>query len=83
MILQRYPDATFEVGLGPDPEYLYLTAVVDTDDGDVFDLIAERLVEMDVEEDLPILVMPVRPAERLSVLPTAPGPSASDECGED
>jgi hypothetical protein len=64
MILERYPDATFELDVGSDPEYIYLLAVVDTEHDDVMDLVGDRVLEMDVEEDLPILVMPERPAEQ-------------------
>lgn len=65
-ILSRYPEATFEVAPGQDPDGLYLTATVDVDDTDeVFDLIVERLLEMQVEEGMPLYVLPIRPIERV------------------
>ena len=65
-ILARYPDATFEVATGEDPDGIYLTATVDIDDTDeVFDLIVGRLLEMQVEESLPLYVLPVRPIGRV------------------
>ncbi|MBI2861443.1 MAG: hypothetical protein HYX89_01340 [Chloroflexi bacterium] len=58
MISQRYPQATFEVGVGEDPEGVYLTATVDVEDTtEVFDVVVDRLVEMEVEEGLPVYVV--------------------------
>jgi hypothetical protein len=65
-ILAQYPGATFDVATGEDPDGIYLTATVDVDDTDeVFDLIVGRLLEMQVEEGLPLHVLPVRPIERV------------------
>ncbi len=64
-ILRRYPDASFRLALGHDPEGIYLTATVDVEDTDeVFDLIVGRLLEMQVDEELDLYVLPVRPLER-------------------
>ena len=66
MILDRYPDATFTVGTGEDPPGTHMTATVDVEDLDeVFDVIVERLLEMQVEERLRVYVNPVRPIERV------------------
>lgn len=65
MLLERFPDTTFTVQKGYDPEGLYLIPVVDTDDSfEVTDVIIDRLIEMQVDEDLAVYVMPVRPMER-------------------
>ncbi len=62
MISQRYPDATFNLTYGEDPEGVYLKPVVDVEDTtEVFDVVGDRLLDMQVEEELPIYVVPVRP----------------------
>lgn len=66
LIMARYPDAAFDIALGEDPVGTYLTATVDVDDTDeVFDVVVERLLEMQVEELLPLYVIPVRPIDRI------------------
>ena len=66
MITRRYPQATFDVGLGEDPEGVYLTAIVDVEDTtEVFGVVVDRLVDMQVEEELPIYVVTERPLERV------------------
>ena len=66
LILARYPDATFETGLGDDPVGTYMTVTVDVEDTDeVVDVIVERNLEMQVEEGIPLYVIPVRPIERI------------------
>ena len=66
MIRERYPDATFTVGPGEDPPGTYITATVDVDDLDeVFDVVVERLLDMQVEERLPVYVLTVHPIERV------------------
>jgi len=66
IILRRYPEATFEVSRGPDdPEAIHLTATVDVEDTeDVVDLVIDRMMELQIEENLPIFVIPTRPMER-------------------
>jgi hypothetical protein len=66
-ILQRYPDATFEVTRGiDDPDAVHLIVTVDVDDTeDVVDLVIDRMMEAQIEEGLPLFVIPVRPAERV------------------
>ncbi len=66
MIVARYPEATFAVWEGEDPLGTYLTATVDVPDTDeVTDLIIERLIAMQVEEELPVYVIPIRPIARI------------------
>jgi len=63
MILQHYPDASFEVGRGQDdPAAIHLMTTVDVEDtDDVIDVVIDRLMQMQIEDDLPIFVIPVRP----------------------
>jgi hypothetical protein len=65
LIASHYPEALFAVGEGEDPDGIYLRATVDVEDmGDVVDVFIDRLVEMQVEEGLPLFVVAVRPRER-------------------
>ncbi len=66
LISSRYPSATFTVGFGDDPEGLYLTATVDVEDTDVvMDVVIDRLLTLQIDEGLPVYVVPVRPLERV------------------
>ena len=66
MILTLHPKATFAVAAGEDPEGIYLTATVDTNDlTTVLGAVEERLVQLQVDEGLPLYVVPVRPLERV------------------
>jgi hypothetical protein len=65
-ILEKFPDATFEIGEGQDPEGVYLIPTVDVDDTEeVFDLVVERLLHLQIERGLPIYVFPIRPLKRV------------------
>ena len=65
MISQRYPQASFEVTPGQDdPESVHLVSTIDVEDTDeVLDMVIDRLLELQVEERLPVHVIPVRPFE--------------------
>jgi hypothetical protein len=66
LILQHFPDAEFEIGLGEDPDGTWMTVTVDIDDtDDVIDVIVGRLLDMQVEEGIPLYVIPVQPTERI------------------
>ena len=66
MITARFPQATFVVEEGVDPEGIYLVTTVDIADTDeVIDLVGDRLVELQVTEGLPLYVTPLRPIERV------------------
>lgn len=55
IVLAQYPDARFEVAFDDEPFGVYITAIVDVEDTeDVSNLYLHRLIEMQVEEDLPI-----------------------------
>lgn len=63
LIQQHYPRASFRVSRGQDdPEAGHLRATVDVDDPDeVTDLIIDRMMALQIEDDPPIFVIPVRP----------------------
>lgn len=79
LIANHYPEALFVVGEGEDPDGLYLTVTVDVEDmGEVVDTFLDRLVDLQVEEELPIFVVPVRPLKRnLAILARQQDPSAA------
>jgi hypothetical protein len=53
------------VSEGEDPDGIYLYAMVDLEDIDpVVDVFNDRLVDMQVEEGLPVYVIPTQPIER-------------------
>ncbi|GEM_PF-450010 len=66
MLLQEYPDATFEIASGQDdPEAIHLITAVDVDNlNSVLDVVIDRVVTLQVEEGIPVYVIPVRPLER-------------------
>src|SRR6266567_305248 len=69
MIAERWPTASFTVSRGEDPEGLYLDATVDLDDpDDVMDLVVDRLLELQVDEGLPVHVVPLRTPERAAAV---------------
>src|SRR5215212_7969786 len=79
LIAQHYPDATFTVSEGEDPDGIYLTATVDVEDmGEVVDVFLDRMVDLQIEEGLPIFVVAIRPLERnLAILARQQSPSAA------
>jgi hypothetical protein len=65
-IAERFPQASFVIEEGFDPKGIYLVTTVDTADTDeVMDVIGDRLVELQVDEGLPIYVTPLRPMRRV------------------
>ena len=87
MIQARYPAASFRVGHSPDdPQIMHLVAVVDVEDTDaVMDVVVDRMMELQIDDHLPLFVVPVRPhaATSRSKRPTprrrasAPPPSST------
>lgn len=67
-IRQRYPTAVFALSRSPeDPRSIHLTTIVDVDDPDeVGDLVIDRVIDLNVEEGIPVHVIPVRTPERIS-----------------
>lgn len=65
LISDRYPTATFDVQDGTDPWGIFLVVSIDVDDTfEVNDLVGDRVLDMQVEEGLPIYVLSERPVER-------------------
>src|SRR5205814_3366851 len=78
VITARYPRATFEIVRDRDePENVDLLTTVDLEDPDeVLDVVLDRLVQLQVEERIPVHVIPLRTPERiLADLRTHPHPS--------
>jgi hypothetical protein len=66
MIRVRYPGAIFAVSHGQDPEGIYLDATVDIEDVDeVLDVVRDRLFDLQVEEGIPVYVIPLEPEARV------------------
>jgi hypothetical protein len=66
LITAHFPQAAFVVEEGFDPEGVYLVTTVDIADTDeVIDVIGDRLVELQVDEGLPLYVTPLRPIDRV------------------
>ena len=66
LITACFPQAAFVVEEGFDPEGVYLITTVDIDDTDeVIAAVGDRLVELQVNEGLPVYVTPLRPMERV------------------
>ena len=65
-IAESFPQASFVVEEGFDPKGIYLVTTVDIADTDeVIDVVGDRLVELQVDEGLPIYVTPLRPIQRV------------------
>jgi hypothetical protein len=65
-IAKRFAQASFVVEEGFDPKGIYLVTTVDIADTDeVMDVIGDRLVELQVDEGLPLYVTPLRPLRRV------------------
>ena len=66
LIRKHYPEATFAVRREEDDaDCIHLVTAVDVEDGgEVIEAVLDRMMEIQIEEDLPIFVIPVRPRER-------------------
>ena len=65
-ITERFPQASFVIEEGFDPKGTYLVTTVDIADTDeVMDVVGDRLVELQVEEGLPVYVTPLQPMKRV------------------
>ncbi|HZU07460.1 MAG TPA: hypothetical protein VFB73_15965 [Chloroflexota bacterium] len=67
LVRAHYPDATFRVARSPEePGSIELIATVDAADTDaVLDVVIDRVLQFQLEDRLPIHVIPVRPRERV------------------
>jgi len=68
LIWQRYPEAIFQVTSAPDdPSLVHLIAEVDLDDTEeLVDLVIDRMITLQVDEGLPIFVIPRRTPARIA-----------------
>ena len=68
LIRDRYPEAKFWVERAvDDPAIVHLMAEVDVEDTDeVADLVIDRMIDMQVDEGLPVYVIPVQTPERVA-----------------
>jgi hypothetical protein len=66
LIQQHYPEATFQVEPGDDPTGMYVLATVDIEDTDaVVEVYIDRLLALQIDEGLPVYVVPMRPLARV------------------
>ena|SRR5215217_1040517 len=70
LVRRRYPDATFQVAPAEDdPGTVHLVTRVAVDDPEeVADVVMERMLQMQVDEGLPIYLIPLRTPERIAAL---------------
>ena len=65
IVAGAYPNAEFQTYHRDDPDSTFLQITVDVSDmNDVFDLFADRLLEMQVDEELALYPVIVRPISR-------------------
>lgn len=66
-IRDHYPDAAFQVTRSPEnPRIIHLMTAVDVEDREaIVDLVIDRVMELQIDEGLPVHVIPVRPRERV------------------
>jgi hypothetical protein len=61
LVLDRYPEAEFEVTRGDDPPGIHVWATVNTDDlWEVIEYVSPRVVDVQVDEGLPVYLFPTR-----------------------
>lgn len=66
LIAARYPQATFTVQKGYEPAGIYLVAMVDIEDTDeVVEVFMDRLIDIQVEDGIPVYVTVLHPRERV------------------
>jgi|KBSSwiStaDraftv2_1062776.scaffolds.fasta_scaffold4013674_1 hypothetical protein len=66
LILQHYPEATFDVSRGfDDPEAIHLNVTADVENlTDLIEVTLDRQMEFQIDDDIPIFVIPDRTPER-------------------
>lgn len=65
LISSRYPTTIYSVYEWDDPEGIFLSAVIDTEDLEsATDLFLGRMVDLQIDEDLPLFVIPERTPEK-------------------
>lgn len=71
IIRNHFPDAAFQVGSSPDDaEAVILRAYVDVEaQDDVMDVVVDRMMAIQIEESLPIFVVPIRTHQLVAARP--------------
>jgi hypothetical protein len=66
LIRERYPDATFRIARDPDiANGVNIWTAVDLEDtSEVLDFIMDKLLQLQIDDGLPVLVVPVHTPER-------------------
>ena len=66
LIRQHFPDATFDVAHGDDPDGTCIWTAVDTDDPDaVLDVVVDRLLQLQIDQHVPVHVIPIHTDRRI------------------
>ncbi len=70
LLRTHYPAATFSVRRGiDDPESIQLWTTVDVEDTDtVLDVVIDRVMAFQIEQAIPVHVIPVRPRTRIRAM---------------
>jgi hypothetical protein len=81
LVRRVYPAATFQVSpADDDPTIVHLVARVDVDDPeDVAAPAMDRMLEMQIDEGLPIYLIPLRTPERAAAMRAAQRPHSSSK----
>ncbi|HET8524242.1 MAG TPA: hypothetical protein VFL82_13485, partial [Thermomicrobiales bacterium] len=67
LIRSHFPTAAFVIGEAEDPEGIYMRVIADVDDTDeVINVFLDRLVDLQVKDQLPLYVVPVRTPARIA-----------------
>lgn len=62
LIGAAYPKATFDVEVGGEPDGVYLIVTIDLKDTEeVLGVVMNRILEVQIDERLPVYVLPLRP----------------------
>lgn len=70
LVREHFPTASFAVAPSEaDPSVTHIIATVDVDDPDeVVDLVIDRMLELQIDEGIPVHLIPVRTPERVAAL---------------
>lgn len=70
LVKHAYPNASFAVEPAEDaPEITHIVATVDIDDPDlVVDLVIDRMLELQIDEGIPVHLIPIRTPQRTAAL---------------
>jgi len=73
LISDAYPGTSYDTSYQDDPAGMYMVATVDTEDLDaVVDSFIDRLLTLQVDEGIPLYVIPVHVSRRITAPPQPP-----------